>query len=93
MTLVSPYTGETMKRFVYRGMPLDYCVSTHSVWFDQGEYTRMFGTPVKGTTPKFNVGKTASDTWEVVDNVGNSLEIVGAVGEIALELVSGIDFF
>ena len=95
MTLVSPYTGETMKRFLYRGLPLDYCAATHSVWFDQGEYARMFQAPTKKSSSKLiTAGDATSQAWEFVDDAGTTFEVLGFVGEVVVELLSeGADLF
>ncbi|MGJ8723628.1 MAG: hypothetical protein ACSHYB_03635 [Roseibacillus sp.] len=93
-TLVSPYTGEPMKRFVYREIQLDYCPATHSIWFDYGEYSRMFQGPEKvAARPTKSVSEAGGKAWETVENVGNSIDVLGVVGEVIGELLTGVDIF
>ncbi len=41
----SPSTGKPMRHFTHRGVELDYCEESHSVWFDRGEYSKIFSSP------------------------------------------------
>lgn len=40
-TLISPASGVAMQYFEYKGIKLDYCESTHSIWMDHGEFERI----------------------------------------------------
>ena len=75
--LRSPFTGHLMKRFKYREVELDYCEFTDSVWFDRGEYSKMFQSP-EGAKRMKGVGQ------DVVDSVGVG-EIADSVADVALD--------
>jgi len=95
--LVSPISNELMKPFQFRGVLLDYCVKSHSIWFDPDEYPKMF----KLEDNRLNLIATKRDsddfsTWDAVDGGLNLLDssgdFIGAVGSFIGDLLSGIDF-
>ena len=93
-TLRSPYTGNPMRRFLYRGIQLDYCQETHSLWFDQGEYSKMFRSPEsKASSLKSGASEVNSKAWEVIDSASNSIDMIEVIGEVLSQIVSGVDLF
>ncbi len=99
-SLPSPHSGSSMKEFVYRGVQLDYCEESHSIWFDRGEYTKIFTTPNKTKKTSNNKKSSESSVWDnvdflpdVSDVVDLSADALGTVGDFVGDLVSGIDLF
>ncbi|MGJ8634140.1 MAG: zf-TFIIB domain-containing protein [Luteolibacter sp.] len=98
-TMVSPSSGLPMKGFEFRGVHLDYCVESHSIWFDRGEYQKIFSAPGKGKGRPWN-GGSESSVWDhavTASDVGDGLEgatdVLGSVGDFLGDLLSGIDLF
>ncbi len=94
---INPQSGSSMKRFEYRKVTLDYCPDSHSIWFDRGEYSKILA--FKSTKSKITGNKSDSSSWSVVDVVSAPLDIldlsgdvIGAVGDLVGDLISGIDF-
>ena len=88
--LASPFTGQSMSRFTYRGVELDYCQLTSSVWFDRGEYSEIFRTPVAVSKPVSGAGE-AADGWEVLDKVGTTVFALDIVGDLVEDVLTGIE--
>ncbi|MFK7850549.1 MAG: hypothetical protein AB8D78_06175 [Akkermansiaceae bacterium] len=99
--LSSPDTGQRMKKFVYRGVVLDYCVDSHAIWFDQGEYSKLFApeqkanqiktaTPTEPNSTIYNVLDGATSAVDIIDVSG---DLIGTVGDFVGDLISGIDIF
>ena len=95
-SVISPQSGHAMKRFEYRKVLLDYCADSHSIWFDRGEYSKIFA--FNSTASKKIENKSDSSSWSVVDVVSApfdvldvSGDIIGAVGDLVGDLISGID--
>ena len=98
--MVSPSSGLLMKGFEFRGVHLDYCADSNSIWFDRGEYPKIFATPGKAVSkpsngdPKNTVADVAVSS---VDVVGGGVEIasdvIGGVGDFLGDLLSGLSPF
>ena len=93
--IISPHSGDTMKQFEYRNVLLDYCTESHAIWFDRGEYTKIFAS--RTPTVKSRIHQSDSKAWDVVDAVTVPMdiidlsgEVIGAVGEFVGDLISGI---
>lgn len=96
--LKSPYNGQEMKRFTYRGVQLDYCPVTHSIWFDRGEYSRMFQSPTHSSEPPTKrslepAPEGRSTTERVFDTVDGTATFLSFASELVEALVSGVSFF
>lgn len=89
-SLVSPFTGNRMSRFTYRGVELDYCAVTNSVWFDRGEYSRIFQSPEPVEKPASS-GGGGFDGWDVIDQVGNTVCVLEIAGDLVVGAISGFD--
>ena len=97
-SVISPQSGHAMKRFEYRKVLLDYCASSHSIWFDHGEYSKIFSFDSNASKSKNIVNQSDSSSWNVADVVTApfdvldvSGELIGAVGDLVGGLISGID--
>lgn len=95
--LESPYAESSMKRFIYRDVSLDYCEETNSVWFDQGEYTKIFKNPQslkksKLDTSEIHNALDGSDffpsTWDITDITSITGDIFDSLGDF----FGGFDF-
>ncbi|MGJ8674296.1 MAG: hypothetical protein ACSHX2_15300, partial [Rubritalea sp.] len=94
--LSSPHTNSSMKSFKYRGVLLDYCSESHSIWFDKGEYSKIFAS---STQTEKTVKKESSDGgWSVLDIVAAPIDIIDisgsildTLGDIVSDITSGID--
>ena len=93
--LESPFTKDKMSRFLYRGVELDYCQLTNSVWFDRGEYSKIFQSPENGSKPKPLAERSdpAKEVWETIDKAGNTVDVLDIVGDLVSGLISGVDVF
>ncbi len=96
--LFSPYSDSAMHQFKYRGIQLDYCKDTHSIWFDRDEYPKVFGTQSKTTLKSANSAPIS--VLDIVDSVISPLDVleisasvVEGIGDFVGDLVSGIDVF
>lgn len=95
--LKSPQSGEIMQCFIYRGVQLDYGEKSHSVWFDQGEYTKIFASPQPPRNLGASEGSQRSDSIDkaadLADKAETSVGVLGFVGDLVGDLISGIDIF
>ena len=98
--LGSPYTGMAMRPFSYRGIVLDYCAATHSVWFDPNEYAKIFGALGKSSCNSSSPSSTHSSGMSqrdraagVFDGVMGGIDVFDIVGDLVSDLVSGADVF
>ena len=94
--IISPSSGHAMRKFVYRNVILDYCSDSHSIWFDRGEYSKIFASDSKASKSVTTQGDSSS--WNVadiliapIDVFDASGDIIGAVGDFVGDLISGID--
>ena len=88
--LPSPFTGIAMERFEYRGIALDYCNLTNSVWFDRGEYSQIFKSPEIVSKPTSTIDLEV-DAWEVVNDVGTTFYALDVVGDLVTDILLGVD--
>ncbi len=91
--LRSPFTGHLMKRFKYREVELDYCEFTDSVWFDRGEYSKMFQSS-EGAKRMKGVGQDVVDSvgvGEIVDSVADAALDFSMVGEFVGDFLSNFE--
>jgi Zn-finger nucleic acid-binding protein len=94
--LISPTSGKLMQSFTYRGVQLDYCEQSHSVWFDHGEYTKMFAPAEKASRSSVRAHEKSDKvdlSFDVVDGIEASDGVFSFVGDLVGDLVSGIDLF
>ena len=79
-----------MRRFTFRGVQLDYCEAAHSVWFDRGEYAKIFtsGAEEKERPSKQYGLSMGSAVGEATAGVG-----AGDVLEISVEAVTRVGEF
>ena len=87
-----------MRRFEYRNVLLDYCEESHSIWFDRGEYPKIFASYTKSKKSISPQGKHSE--WSAIDLVPDPvdiLEISGSifesVGDFVSDIISGVDPF
>lgn len=79
--LLSPKSGKPMKRFIFKGIQLDYCEDSNSVWMDKGELDSIAKKMIsinkkqnKQKSSKHNIRENAGDG--VLDVV---LDIIGGL--------------
>jgi Zn-finger nucleic acid-binding protein len=94
--IISPSSGHAMRKFVYRSVILDYCADSHSIWFDRGEYSKIFALDSK--TSKSIAGQGDSTSWNIadiltapIDILDASGDVIGTVGDFIGDLISVID--
>jgi len=86
----SPASGQPMIVFKYRGVEIDYCASSHSVWLDAGELEKILQKSAGGEgsgrkqKPNRNLGK------EISEGILNGLD-AGFSGAIDSFLSSAFD--
>lgn len=93
-----PSSDPAFEPFVFRGIQLDYCRGTHSIWFDRGEYAKIFANKSEGwTKPAESKSSSVWDSIDLVSAPSDLLEISGSalegLGDFVGELISGIDIF
>ena len=77
--LISPFSGNPMKHFVYKEISLDYCQTSNSVWMDEGE--------LQSVAKKFVINKKitkSSSEYGLLDGIGDG--VISA----AVDLVGGL---
>ena len=91
-------SDSSMKSFVYRGVHLDYCIENHAIWFDRGEYTKIFAA---NSTGKKSLSKEEGQSaWDSLDIVSIPLDIIEISGDVfeglggfIADAVSSVDIF
>ena len=91
-------SDSSMKGFVYRGVHLDYCIENHAIWFDRGEYTKIFAA---NSTGKKSLSKEEGQSaWDSLDIVSIPLDIIEISGDVfeglggfIADAVSSVDIF
>lgn len=91
--LQSPYTDEKMIHFTHRGVELDYCKESNSVWFDRGEYTKIFAAETTGEKSKPSMMSKAADGVEAgIDGV-SFLPGIDSIIDVSSSALSGLGDF
>jgi len=81
--LISPKSGELMRVFHYRGVELDYCAASNSVWLDRVELekiSRAYLSKLKREMPK-------NHFLEGLDIALGGVDFVGFIGEAIGSLI------
>jgi len=86
-SLQSPQSGQVMKQISYRNVIIDYCEDSHSLWFDPGEYNKIFSPKASSSSsPKQLLRNTPSKRETATDAVGDVLlsgiDPISVIGDI-----------
>lgn len=83
---ISPHTGKAMRSEKFKGVTLDYCDASKSVWLDKGELEKIVAQMRKYRGRDVLPPSDSVDWWDAFD----TLEFVGEIGSATVEVIGGV---